>query len=783
MSVPLSAGAWGAMLRTKGRGTTTRAVLCLLVAVALAVPLSVPTTGFATPAPGTLERVNLAFDGEQADGYSSSPSISGDGRYVAFDSEASNLVASDTNGVRDVFVRDRVAGTITRVSVRSDGTEGNAFSQGAMISGNGRYVTFWSEATNLVAGDTNGARDVFVHDLQTGTTERVSRRSDSDEADDDSTMPSISADGRYVVFVSDATNMEDDDENGVRDVFLHDRNEDSTTRVSGGIGGSDITQDCYWPRISGDGSTIVFSSAAPELVSGDLNGRSDVFAHTISSGARVIISSGLSGAMANGESTIADVSSTGRYVVFLSWASNLVEGDTTGTGDYFVRDRVAGTTERITVTPTGGAPSIQAEEWPLSISADGRFVVFSTQAFDLIAGDTNNERDIFLRDRTLGQTTRVSVSSKGIETLQASFHSAISANGRYVAFDSQGANLVLGDTNGEMDVYVRDLQGVYVPNTTVVAGADRFKTAVEVSRAAYPDGLDPAGAKTIVIATGRNWPDALGGVGLAGVLDGPVLLVDTNSVPDAVQTEIGRLKATKAIILGGTGAVGPAVATWLATKLGGSANVDRIAGGNRYETADKIARRVIDLQGSSFDEVAFIATGGNFPDALAAAPVAFARKWPIVLSNPVTGLSDGAKAVLDDVAYAVILGGPAAVPVSVEQYLTDTLGDESSGWDRIQGANRYATAVAVAEGGKSWGTLEWDGVGITTGEAFPDALSGGVLQGKRRAPMLLTSPTVLSAETAAAFVLYRGEIDNVTFFGGDSAVIPAVRTAATNALK
>ena len=783
MSVPLSAGPWGVTLRTKRRHAITRAVLCLLVAVALAVPLSVPMATYATPAPGTLERINLASDGEQADDYTSSPSISDDGRYVAFDSDAGNLVSDDTNGVRDVFVRDRVAGTTTRVSVHSDGTEGTGVSQGSVISGNGRYVTFWSEATNLVAGDANGARDVFVHDLQTGTTERVSRRSDSDEANDDSMMPSISADGRYVVFTSDATNMEEDDENGVRDVFLHDRSVGSTTRISYGVGGSDITQDCSWPQISGDGSTVIFYSAAPELVSGDLNVRADVFAHTIASGAREIVSSGLGGSMANGASATSAISATGRYVVFLSWASNLVEGDAADTGDYFVRDRVAGTTERITVTPTGGVPSVQAEQWPLSISADGRYVAFTSAAYDLVAGDANNERDIFLRDRTLGQTTRVSVSSKGIETLQPSFHSAISANGRYVAFASQGANLILGDTNGEMDVYVRDLQGVYVPNATVVAGTDRFKTAVAVSVAAYPEGLDIAGAKTVVIATGRNWPDALGGVALAGVLDGPVLLVDTNSVPDAVQTEIGRLKATKAIILGGTGAVGPGVEAWLATKLGGAANVDRIAGGDRYETADKIARRVVDLQGSSFEEVAFIATGGNFPDALAAAPIAFARKWPIVLSNPVTGLSDGAKAVLDDVVYAAILGGPAAVPVSVEQYLTDTLGDENSGWERIQGANRYATAVAVGEGGKSWGTLAWDGVGITTGQAFPDALSGGVLQGKRGAPMLLTSPTVLSAETAAALVLYRGEIDNVTFFGGDSAVSPAVRTAATNALK
>jgi putative cell wall-binding protein len=771
--------------RTGRRVGRARAVLGLLLATALVLSLALPGQGLATPAPGTLERVNLSHDGQESDGYSSLESISDDGRYVVFSSDATNLVADDTNGVRDVFVRDRVAGTTKRVSVNSDGDEANGFSQDASISGNGRYVAFMSEASNLVSGDTNGARDIFVHDLQTGTTERVSRRSDGDEASGPSKTPSISADGRYVAFASSATDMEDDDTNGVDDIFTHNRLTGETTRLSYGLGASpnDISQDCSRPKISGDGSTVVFYSAAPELVAGDTNGRDDVFAHTIASGAREIISVGLLGNLGNQPSTYCAISATGRYVVFYSAASNIVEGDDPFTGDYFVRDRVAGTTERIAVTPTGGAPNVQAEEYPLSISADGRFVAFQSLASNLVAGDTNNERDIFLRDRTLGQTSRVSVSFKGVESQQRSMYSAISANGRYVAFDSQDSNLILGDTNGEIDVFVRDLQGVYEPKVTSVQGDDRFQTAVKVSEAAYPQGLDLDGARTVVIATGRNWPDALGGVALAGVLDGPVLLVDTNSVPASVQAEIRRLKATKAIILGGTSAVGSAVQTWLATELGGAANVDRIWGADRYTTAEKVAQRVIDLEGPGFDEVAFIATGGNFPDALAAAPIAAKRRWPILLSNPATGLSDSTKAVMGPVTYAAILGGPAAVPTSVEAYLTDTLGDEGSGWERIKGANRYATAVALAEWGKSVGALEWDGVGITTGEAFPDALAGGLLQAKRPAPMLLTSPAALSAETQAALVEHRAKIDNVTFFGGMNAVSVAVRTAVTQAIK
>jgi putative cell wall-binding protein len=317
---------------------------------------------------------------------------------------------------------------------------------------------------------------------------------------------------------------------------------------------------------------------------------------------------------------------------------------------------------------------------------------------------------------------------------------------------------------------------------TEVAGDDRFATALRASKIAYPDGLNAAGKRTVVIATGRNWPDALGGTSLAGALDGPVLLVDTNSVPAGLMDEIDRLGATKAVILGGEAAVGPAVETALKAKLGATDGiVTRIAGANRYDTADKVAVRVITELGGAFDGTAFVATGANFPDALAAAPLAAAQGWPLYLANPTTGLSAATKTAMAGVTNVLILGGDAVVPPATETYLINMYGSGSV--DRLAGENRYETAVDVATYAVNVAGHAWDGVGVTTGLNFPDALAGGVLQGKTGSVMLLTTPTVLQTNTASALAAHKAQITTVTFFGGTNAVTQIVRDAVANAIR
>lgn len=312
-----------------------------------------------------------------------------------------------------------------------------------------------------------------------------------------------------------------------------------------------------------------------------------------------------------------------------------------------------------------------------------------------------------------------------------------------------------------------------------VAGADRYDTAVAASQRAYPDGLAPDGKRTVIIATGTNWPDALGGTSLAGVVDGPVLLVKPTSVPGAVMTEIVRLGATEAIVLGGTAAVGDKVVSALKSKLTG--DVRRIHGANRYLTADKIAREVISARGSAYDGGALVATGEDFPDALAAAPLAASKGWPLYLAHPESGLSAGSEAAMAGVRDVVILGGTGVVSADTADYVGKRPGVSSV--TRLQGGDRYQTAAAIAKYAVSKQGHSWNRVGITTGRDFPDALAGGVVQGRAGSVMLLTPRAALNADTAAALSANTARIDTITIFGGPAVLGESVRAAAGDALR
>ena len=234
--------------------------------------------------PGDIALVSVDSSGVQGNRDSEYPSISADGRYIAFESEADNLVAGDTNGYSDIFVRDHNTGITTRVSVSSSGGQGSNASTSPSISGDGRYVAFVSRASNLVAGDTNGNSDIFVHDRNTGITTRVNVNSSGGQAIGVSYSPSISADGRYVAFYSIASNLVSGDTNGQMDIFVHDRDTGITTCVSVDSGGVLGNGSSYDPFISADGRYVVFDSSASNLVSGDTNGVSDIFVHDRNSG-------------------------------------------------------------------------------------------------------------------------------------------------------------------------------------------------------------------------------------------------------------------------------------------------------------------------------------------------------------------------------------------------------------------------------------------------------------------------------------------------------------------
>jgi Tol biopolymer transport system component len=403
---------------------------------------------------GTTERVSLANDGSQSNGDSSICAISADGRYVAFSSAATNLVPGDTNGFVDIFVRDRQTATTKRVNVATSGAQTHDVSGNCSISADGRYVVFESAATNLVPGDTNGFADIFVRDLQNSTTERVSVASDGTQANAGSgiSTSAISSDGRYVAFVSLATNLVAGDTNATSDAFVHDRLNGTTELVTVALNGAQADGFTEAPSISGDGRVLAFQSLATDLVPGDTNALFDIFARDRQLGTTQLVSA--ASTQGNAFSQEPSISADGTCIAFQAGASNLVANDTNSAFDIFVFDRTSDTLERASVS-TGGAQANGSSLTP-ALSSDGRYVVFGSNATNLISGDTNGATDIFVRDRSNGTTERVSLANDGSQSNGDSIDCAISADGRFVAFVSDATNLVPGDTNGASDIFVRD---------------------------------------------------------------------------------------------------------------------------------------------------------------------------------------------------------------------------------------------------------------------------------------------------------------------------------------
>ncbi len=384
--------------------------------------------------------------GARADAGSFEPASDARGRFVAFESDATNLVPGDTNGERDIFVRDRLLGLTNRISVSSSGAQANGDSNGAALDAKGRFVAFVSSASNLVTGDTNDAKDVFVHDRHLDVTSRVNLSSAGAQANRGSLTAALDAKGRFVAFHSSADNLVAGDTNGLDDVFVHDRLTGETTRVSVSSAGTQANQGCFTPSLDAKGRFVAFSSSADNLVPGDTNGESDVFVHDRKTGETTRVSLSSTGAEGNGDSQLPALDAKGRFVAFQSLASNLVAGDTNGQRDVFVHDRLTGETTRVSVDGLGAQTNNHSGDPDLD--ARGRFVAFESSASNLVAGDTNAVSDVFVHDRRTGETRRVSVSNAGDELVDASFDPVLDAKGGAVFFDLDGG------LNDVRDVFV-----------------------------------------------------------------------------------------------------------------------------------------------------------------------------------------------------------------------------------------------------------------------------------------------------------------------------------------
>ena len=404
------------------------------------------------------ELISVSTTGDQGNAVSVSGrnvhSISADNRYVVFWSFASNLAENDTNNNYDVFVRDLQTNTIELVSLSSTGTQGNSWSAAGSISNEGRYVAFTSNSTNLSVDDDNSLSDVFVRDRNSGTTELISQSTAGIIGNDRSDGESISGNGRFVTFNSNSSNLVDNDANDNYDVFVHDRRLKTTELVSRSLSGAAANGPSLSPSISNNGRYITYSSGADDIVANDNNIRGDIFVYDRITKTTEMASIPEPGARVNpatqaGRSAISD---DGRFV-FFSTTSALTKSDNNPGSDVFVRDRLHQTTHLISITDPN---SSSQSSFVGNISANGRHLVFLSSSTNQIANDTNSDTDIFVYDLITNTTNLVSVTAAGFSGNETSQQPSISSDGQLITYSSKANDLVIDDNNNQQDVFLAE---------------------------------------------------------------------------------------------------------------------------------------------------------------------------------------------------------------------------------------------------------------------------------------------------------------------------------------
>ena len=476
-----------------------------VVGAALVLPLAAALAATAA-APLTVERASISPTETEGNGASYGPvAISDDGTFVAFASDANNFTPRDTNTRTDIFVRNRVTGFTEVASVARGGVLGGGNSGVPTISGDGRFVAFESLSTNLVTGDANGQSDVFVRDRR-GVTVRVSVSSARAEGNAVSSHGFISSDGKFVAFRSDATNLDPRDNNGFPDVFVQQLVDDPflglttgqldmvSVSASGVIG----NEASGYPSLSANGRFVAFESKASNLVLGDTNIAADIFVKDRSTGIVELVSVGRNPdgtpRLSNGDSSLPVISADGNFVAYVSLASNLTDtADGNTAADVFLYDRLNKTTKRLSVTSDGvegtGASGVATGVTPSNandriagrpaISADGRFVAFPSDAPNLDPTDANLQTDIFVSDAGSDATSLGSVADDGTQSDGPSIFAALSGDGRTLGYSSTGTALVPDDNNGVSDVFVAPVALGFGANEPPVADAGLDQTVNE----------------------------------------------------------------------------------------------------------------------------------------------------------------------------------------------------------------------------------------------------------------------------------------------------------------
>jgi Tol biopolymer transport system component len=382
--------------------------------------------------------------------------VSADGSVIAFTSFATDVIPGVTSSGQ-TYVRDRRHATTLLASQSSSGVEGNSQSIPMDVSWSGRWILFRSQAGNLDPLDVNPAADVFLRDLESDTTSIVSLGAGGQPANAAAGyFGAVSGDGRVVAFDSWASNWVAGDANNVRDVYRRDRTTGAIELVSVALGGGAGNGESFVPHMSDDGRFVVFASAASDLVPGDSNGRRDCFLRDVAVGTTILLSADVSGAGSNGDSNSPEVSNDGRFVAFESAATDLVAGDTNSATDVFVRDVIAGTTQRVSLGL--GGVELDHMSTQACMSADGTLIAFASRGANHGFGDLNGHgEDVFLAERTTGMLWRASQNSAGAQAVDECGGPRLAADGRSVVFASYAWNLgSFPDTNNFVDTFVHD---------------------------------------------------------------------------------------------------------------------------------------------------------------------------------------------------------------------------------------------------------------------------------------------------------------------------------------
>jgi Tol biopolymer transport system component len=558
----------------------------LLGLVAVTVTVLLGASGVASAATGDLRLVSRAAGATGAKGNdgSTAAALAPGGRFVAFASNATNLHPDDADAVSDVFVRDLQDGTLVLASRASGaaGAKGGGSSGVPSISADGRFAAFASNATNLAAEDTDATSDIFVRDLQANTTTLVSRASGAGaKSNADSFTPSISANGRFVAFASNASNLSPDDADGATDIFVRDLQAGTLALVSraAGAAGAKGSSGSAAPRISADGARIAFSSNAPNLDPDDPDAAPDVFVRDLRAQTTTLVSRAADGGASNGDSFSPTISADGRFVAFGSSATNLHPDDADAITDVFVRDLLTGTTQLASRGGGAGGPKGDGFSDEPAIAGDGHSLTFVSNATNLHPDDTDVIDDVFVRDLQSSSTRLVSRASSLAKGTGFSLAPSISDSGATVAFASNSANLTPDDPDTIVDVFARDVTSAPPAPPT---GTDQPVAARRPQPGCSLQGLQIVGTPRADRRSGTAGSDVLFGLAGNDVLAGL-------AGPDCVFGGTGndRLSggAGDDLLFGDAGAdrlLGEAGSD----RLTGGAGGDRLAGGPGSDRLD-----------------------------------------------------------------------------------------------------------------------------------------------------------------------------------------------------